>query len=153
MRVRAATPGDAPALAALEAVLFGLDAWSEAPVLEEIVGPGRRALVAVEGEEVLGYVVTRSTGEVADLQRIAVRPDQQRRGLAHRLLGEALALAREDGVERVLLEVSTTNSGALRFYAAEGFEVVDRRRRYYRDGSDAVVMGRSPQQATAAGRG
>ena len=42
----------------------------------------------------------------------------------------------------MLLEVSAGNAGARAFYAAEGFVEIDRRRRYYRDGSDAVVMAR-----------
>jgi ribosomal protein S18 acetylase RimI-like enzyme len=42
----------------------------------------------------------------------------------------------------MLLEVSAANVGALGFYAAEGFGEIDRRRRYYRDGTDAVVLQR-----------
>jgi ribosomal-protein-alanine N-acetyltransferase len=40
----------------------------------------------------------------------------------------------------VLLEVSETNAGARAFYAAHGAVELDRRRRYYRDGSDALVL-------------
>jgi len=54
--------------------------------------------------------------------------------------GEGVA---EDGARRLLLEVSAENEVALRFYATAGFAEIDRRRRYYRDGSDALVLGRS----------
>ena len=40
----------------------------------------------------------------------------------------------------MLLEVAAGNEAALAFYAAEGFTEIDRRRRYYRDGTDAVVL-------------
>ena len=40
---------------------------------------------------------------------------------------------------------SAFNAAASAFYAAEGFAPIDRRRRYYRDGSDAVVMERPPR--------
>ena len=40
----------------------------------------------------------------------------------------------------MLLEVSAANAGAIAFYEAHGFARIDVRRRYYRDGSDAVVM-------------
>jgi ribosomal protein S18 acetylase RimI-like enzyme len=40
----------------------------------------------------------------------------------------------------MLLEVSAANTGALAFYAASGFVEIDRRPRYYRDGTDAVVL-------------
>jgi ribosomal-protein-alanine acetyltransferase len=151
--LRPATPADAPALAALEAALFGVDAWSEAAVLGELDGPGREAVVAVDGGEVVGYAITLRSGDLADLQRIAVRPDHQRRGLARRLLEEVLDQTRDEGADRMLLEVSASNTAALAFYAAADFVEIDRRRRYYRDGTDAVVMRRSLRNACCGGRG
>ena len=143
--IRPAAATDVPSLLALEADLFGPDAWSEASLRDELDGPGRRAVVLVSGAEVVAYAVTMRAGDVVDLQRIAVRPDRQRQGLAARLLADALAAARADGADRMLLEVSTDNTPALAFYAAEGFVEIARRKRYYRDGSDAVVMERKGQ--------
>jgi ribosomal protein S18 acetylase RimI-like enzyme len=88
---------------------------------------------------VVGYVVVRVGPDVADLHRIAVAPAARRRGLARRLLAEVGPLP------RLLLEVSADNDEARAFYAAEGFTELARRRRYYRDGSDAVVMERPPR--------
>jgi ribosomal-protein-alanine N-acetyltransferase len=138
--LRAATSDDVGAVHALEAEVFALDAWSEESVREELTGPRRRALVACH-PEVVGYVVTAVAGDVLDLQRIAVHPAHRRRGLARELLAAALAEPGH-GVRRVLLEVGAGNPAALAFYAAAGFTEIDRRRRYYRDGSDAVVMER-----------
>jgi ribosomal-protein-alanine N-acetyltransferase len=135
--LRRATPDDVAAVHALEQQVFALDAWSEQSVREELTGPRRRALVACR-PEVVGYVVTAAAGDVLDLQRIAVHP-------AHRLARELLTAALDrpqDGVHRVLLEVAADNPAALAFYTDAGFVEVDRRRRYYRDGSDAVVMER-----------
>jgi ribosomal-protein-alanine N-acetyltransferase len=50
--------------------------------------------------------------------------------------------ARAGRADRLLLEVRETNEGALAFYAAHGFEEIDRRPRYYRDGATAIVMRR-----------
>lgn len=140
--VRPAEAGDVPAVAALEQDVFGVDAWSTAAVADELAGPGRDALVAEADGAVIGYAVTRAAGDVVDLQRIAVAPTWQRRGVARDLLAALVANARRSDVppDRMLLEVSAANTAALAFYAAEGFAEVDRRRRYYRDGTDAVVM-------------
>jgi ribosomal-protein-alanine N-acetyltransferase len=89
--------------------------------------------------EVVGYVVVAVAGDVVDLQRIAVRESHRRGGLARLLLRQV----RPSDVP-LLLEVSAANLPALRFYGAEGFTEIDRRRRYYRDGSDAVVMRLAP---------
>jgi len=138
VRVRAAREEDVTAVHALETEVFGADAWSAASVREELTGPRRRALVACD-PEVVGYVVTASAGDVVDLQRVAVHPGHRRRGLARRLLAAAVEQCDAD---RMLLEVAAGNEAALAFYAAEGFTEIGRRRDYYRDGSDAVVMER-----------
>lgn len=138
MTLRPATADDVDAVAALEAEVFGADAWSRAAVRSELTGERRVALVAC-APDVVGYAVTVSAGDVVDLQRIAVRPEHRRQGLASRLLAAVSELA---GGDRMLLEVRAGNTAALAFYAAEGFAEIDRRRRYYRDGSDAVVMER-----------
>jgi len=133
--------------------LFGGDAWSEAAVLDELEGPGRHAVAAVEDGDVLGYAVTMRSADLVDLQRIGVRPDRRRGGVARALLEEVLEDAIVQGANRMLLEVSAVNAAALGFYAAAGFVEIDRRRRYYRDGSDAVVMRRSLGRSACGGRG
>lgn len=143
MILRPATPDDAPAIAAIDNVLFAGDAWSLPSVVAEISGEDRFAVVTDSDGELLGYAMTMCTGEVVDLQRIGVLPAYQRRGVAHSLLAEAFDHARADGGHRMLLEVSSTNHDALAFYAAEGFVEIDRRRRYYSDGSDGLVLRRS----------
>jgi ribosomal-protein-alanine N-acetyltransferase len=154
VNLRAATARDVTAVAALEEQLFGVDAWSAASVEAELTGPGRHALVAVTPVgRLVGYAVVMTAGDVVDLQRIGVDPRWRRRGVARSLLDALLAEVRGSVVrpERMLLEVSAVNAGALAFYAAEGFVEVDRRRRYYRDGTDAVVM-RLPLGPACGGR-
>jgi ribosomal-protein-alanine N-acetyltransferase len=146
--LRPAGAGDVAPVAVLERLLFGVDAWSEPQVREELTGERRQAWVV--GEPVVGYAVTMAAGDVVDLQRIAVHPDHQRQGLARILLDAAVAAGKAARADRMLLEVSAANAAALAFYAAAGFVEIDRRRRYYRDGTDAVVM-RLPLAATACG--
>ena len=94
----------------------------------------------VQENRVVGYAVSRVAGDVADLHRIAVAPEHRRSGVARALLDELRRAARDDGATRMLLEVGAGNQEALAFYAAEGFTEIDRRPRYYRDGSDALVL-------------
>lgn len=133
---------DVAAVATLEAVALGVDAWSESLVEQGIAGtvPTIHYLVMREDAAVVGYAVVSAAGDVAELQRIAVDPGRRRGGIATELLDEVVRKARAEGAERVLLEVREDNSGALAFYAARGFAEVARRPRYYRDGATAVVM-------------
>ena len=97
--------------------------------------PGRRFVVA---DDLSGYAVTMTAGDIVDLLRIGVRPEARRSGLASRLLDELLVGT--DDASRMLLEVSVTNAAALGFYVARQFSVIDVRPHYYRDGSEALVM-------------
>lgn len=149
----AADPAVVDAVAALEADVFGLDAWSAVQVAEELGGAGRRTWVLEEDGALVGYAVTWRSGDVVDLQRIAVHPWKRHRGLARALLAEAVAAGRADGADRMLLEVGAGNAAALGLYAAAGFVEIDRRPRYYRDGADAVVLRLPLAAARCGGRG
>lgn len=140
--IRTATAEDAPALESLEVELFGAGAWGGADLLGGEAGPARWVRVVTDQDDaVTAYVVTTGPADAVDLLRIGVRPDHQRQGLAGILLTAALDAAREElGAERMLLEVSDANVPAVRLYHGHGFEVIDRRRRYYPDGSDALIM-------------
>lgn len=143
-RVRRATPHDAAAVVALEEAGLGEDAWS-AGLLVEVVGgtvPTVHALVAEKDGEVLGYAAGSLVVDVAELQRLVVAGPARRRGVARALLDALLALARDAGARRLLLEVRADNEGARAFYAASGLVEVGRRPRYYRDGEAALVLER-----------
>lgn len=135
--IRLATEGDLADVAVLEAELFGPDAWDDVALRAELDGPGRRFVVAVD-EVLSGYAVSRSIGEVVDLQRIAVSPAHQRTGVATALLDDLLAHPGE--ADRMMLEVGAANVAAIAFYRRNGFAELATRPRYYRDGSDALVM-------------
>lgn len=141
--LRSAGEADVPPLTALERDAFGPDAWSATAVAAELTGPGRTSVVAEDDAGVLvGYAVTRTAGDVADLQRVVVAESARRAGVATTLLTHLAACAAGEGARRLLLEVSEVNAAAVACYRRLGFVEIDRRRRYYRDGTDALVMQR-----------
>jgi [ribosomal protein S18]-alanine N-acetyltransferase len=140
--IRPATLADLADLAALEELLFPDDMWSADQLTEELTAPHRQGWVWEDGS-VLGYAITMTVGDLADLQRIGVHPARQRSGVAKALLTAAMEAAKVGRADRMLLEVSAANTAAVGFYAAAGFTEIDRRPRYYKDGSDAIVMRRS----------
>lgn len=143
--IRRGTPADLPAVADLEAEIFAGDPWSESALAELVSHAGRDWWVATdEAPEsvcaVSGYALIGRSGEVAELLRLGVRPAARRQGLARDLLGTAVDAAAAAGAERMLLEVAADNEAALPLYRAAGFDRIDVRRRYYRDGTDALVL-------------
>jgi ribosomal-protein-alanine N-acetyltransferase len=143
-QVHPADVDDTEAVARLEQDCLGVDAWSEGLVREGIAGdlPTISYLVAEAGSVVVGYAVTSSAGDIAELQRIAVAEPSRRQGIAAQLLAAVVDEARRTPADRLLLEVREDNHGAISFYAGQGFVEIDRRPKYYADGTTAVVMRR-----------
>jgi [ribosomal protein S18]-alanine N-acetyltransferase len=140
--IRDAGSADAEAIVALETTCQGIDAWSEWLIRDGIGGglPTVRYLVAEVDGRVVGYAVASYAGDIAELQRIGVEPTSRRSGIATALLDQVVTEAPTTGADRLLLEVRENNAGALAFYADRGFIEIDRRPRYYRDGTTAVVL-------------
>jgi ribosomal-protein-alanine N-acetyltransferase len=142
-----------PRIVALEHLLFGLSAWSEIMVREELDGPGRW-YVGIDGDDLVrgeGSLTTTSRcvayaglwfdGDVAQVMTIGVAPSAQRRGLGATLLTALLDEARELRAGAVLLEVRVDNAPAIALYERFGFTVLGRRRRYYQpEDVDAWTM-------------
>lgn len=93
--------------------------------------------------ELRGYVVLMPTVEEAELLTIGVAATQQRKGLGRAILLEMLGVARSRNMQRVFLEVRSSNAAAIALYRSAGFSDVGVRRGYYRDAAgseDAIVM-------------
>jgi ribosomal-protein-alanine acetyltransferase len=141
--IRPAVEADLPRLAALEAASFP-DPWSAALLAGELAHPGGVMLVAGAGggAPLSGYACFRLGAGEAELLRVAVEPAARNRGIARRLLAAGLDRLRTAGTVSCYLEVRPANAGALAAYGALGFTLCGRRRAYYRDGSDALVLRR-----------
>jgi [ribosomal protein S18]-alanine N-acetyltransferase len=78
--------------------------------------------------------------EEAHITVLPVDPRYQRRGLGQWLLVQLLLSACSRSLQRATLEVRPSNSRALALYESFGFETLGRRRRYYADGEDALIL-------------
>jgi ribosomal-protein-alanine N-acetyltransferase len=93
------------------------------------------------GSNVVGMVDVWLILEEAHIATLAVHPDYRGNGIAASLLQKVLFKAYELGARRAMLEVRASNQAAQSLYKGFGFEIVTRRRRYYRDNNeDALLM-------------
>jgi [ribosomal protein S18]-alanine N-acetyltransferase len=134
-----AGPAHAAALAAIHGASFPPgQRWGADAMALELALPGVFALIDPRG----GMVMARVAADEAEILTLAVHPALRRQGLARALLDGAAAIAAAEGAVTLFLEVALRNAGARALYAAAGFVEVGRRRRYYADGDDAMVMRR-----------
>lgn len=142
MRIRAATPADVAAIAALnvkawkaayrghmpDAFLDELDpnkaAHGWVRVIEQAT---RHVLVATEADSLVGYCSMVSSRDAdaspaaAELATIYVDPTRWRSGIGRALLTELLSVVREQAFTSLTLWVLTANARARAFYEAAGF--------------------------------
>ena len=139
--LRDMTEADVAAVEALERRLFPVDAWPLQMFFDELSQPEtRRYIVAEAAGEIIAYAGLMCIEPIADVQTIAVVPEFEGRGIGSAILTELIEEARRRRAADVLLEVRADNPRAQHLYLRFGFEQIHVRPRYYRDGTDALIM-------------
>ncbi|RSX56099.1 ribosomal-protein-alanine N-acetyltransferase RimI [Bifidobacterium dolichotidis] len=155
----------------LEQQLFGAGSWTLGMVSQELSAPARTYLLDIEpaedtadedtvlhstsgaseagnsadaglaNQQLCGYAGFWYDGDDAEIMTIGVAKQFQQQGRGARLLQALIDAAREQGANRMLLEVRTDNEPALALYEHFGFERLGLRKRYYMpEGKDAYTM-------------
>ncbi|MET7286124.1 ribosomal protein S18-alanine N-acetyltransferase [Streptomyces sp. NPDC005573] len=143
----------------LEKDLFPEDAWSRGMFWSELAharGPGanRRYVVAELDGRIVGYAGLASSGDLGDIQTIAVARTRQGTGLGARLLTELLRAATSFECAEVMLECRVDNVRAQKLYERFGFAPIGFRRGYYQPGNvDALVMRLSTESDSGSAAG
>jgi ribosomal-protein-alanine N-acetyltransferase len=142
-RIRTAGPFDLDEIARIESESF-LVPWKREFFSSELVEPHRyvRVLGRDDGGQprIGGYLFAVALYEEFHVNKIATDLRLRHQGYGRVLLEDALARARSAGSAAVTLEVRISNSAARGFYRSYGFTEAYRRRAYYQDGEDALVL-------------
>jgi [ribosomal protein S18]-alanine N-acetyltransferase len=138
VRLRRLGYGDLPSVISIERRSFPTP-WSLAMFVLELSKPSGICLAAIEGDELLGYLVCSRYDQVWHLMNVAVDPRRRRAKVATRLISNLF----ETAGDRLpfTLEVRVSNREAIAMYERFGFRSAGVRRRYYHDnGEDALIM-------------
>jgi [ribosomal protein S18]-alanine N-acetyltransferase len=139
--IRAFSYTDLPQVLAIERRAF-TSPWSLSMFVLELSKPSGIYLAAVQGSEIVGYVICARYVEAYHVMTLAVAPEHRREGIASILLDAVIERAGEDA--NYTLEVRVSNAGAIALYERYGFRGVGTRPRYYADnGEDAIIMWRA----------
>ena len=127
-------------IAELEKMCFR-DPWSENSIASELNNRLSLWFVAVQEEQVIGYVGSQTVLGETDMMNIAVHPNYRKQGVGTELIEhliEALALR---GSHSLMLEVRISNEAAISVYKKLGFTEVGCRKNYYRNPKeDALIL-------------
>jgi [ribosomal protein S18]-alanine N-acetyltransferase len=92
-------------------------------------------------KRIVGMTVLWKVLDEIHIGTFAVHPEFRRLGIGKQLLKVVLDEARSEGASHAWLEVRRSNLSAQQLYRQFGFDVLDVRKKYYKDnGEDALVM-------------
>ncbi|MCE2913881.1 MAG: GNAT family N-acetyltransferase [Pseudomonadota bacterium] len=150
-----ATEGVRPDLATEALGHYGTDAFRS-----RLIEARRRFVLGERGPGLVGFaevilqasVAPGSTVFGAELVRLYVQPKAQARGIGRALLQRSEGLAEEAGLPAVWLTAWEHNSGALAFYAKQGYETIGATRYEFqgRRYTNHVLARRLPRRVGAA---
>ena len=138
MNITLATAAQADILTTLDRSVPFSAHWSVEDWQAELAQPTARIWCAQEDGQIIGFVVLRGACGQWELLNIAVEAGHQRQGIATSLLRHVLATL---GTEQITLEVSAVNLAARALYQKVGFVELGVRKQFYKDGTDALIMG------------
>jgi ribosomal-protein-alanine N-acetyltransferase len=139
MEIISANLLDINTLRIFEKICFAQDAWPLFDLIAVLSLSGVVRLKAVEQNRMIGFVAgdPRPGEGFSWVSTLAVLPEYRGRGIGRALLE---ACEKQLPTQRVHLSVRPSNEEAIRMYKFSGYYVIDRWKKYYNDGEDAIVM-------------
>lgn len=135
--IRFLVPGDLPEILDIERASFP-DPWSLDSFRGTILNERFVSLGIFQGG-LRGYLIAVKVVDELHILNIAVRKEKRRMGLGGVLMDYVFKLY-EGSIKFAYLEVRISNESAIKFYSMRGFRSAGIRKRYYRDGEDALLM-------------
>ena len=89
--------------------------------------------------EVIGICAIQLVIDEAQINYFSVNKEFRRKGFGSYLMRYLIKRCEELNIKKIILEVSETNDAAKNFYSHFQFYTVGKRKKYYKDGSDALL--------------
>lgn len=140
LTIREMQPGDVARARDIEKACFGVH-WTATNFEKELASGNGAHLVALWGDELVGYIGYWLILEEVHITAVAVDPQYRRMGIGEQLLIAMTDHCKTKGAKWMTLEVRVSNVAAQKLYEKYGFKVLGRRKQYYHDNQeDALVM-------------
>lgn len=124
--------------------------WSSDGYQREIESPNSELLILkTASNQVIGLGCLWAILDEAHITTLAIHPHHRRRKLGQFLLTRLLQEACRRELTHATLEVSTANQSAQMLYSRFGFKIAGRRKKYYKNGEDALILWRNYLQESA----
>jgi len=138
--IRTMTGQDCAIVAGLEKEIFTMP-WSEEGFRSAVLIPQNVFLVAEDAGEICGYLGMYTSIDEGEITNVGVAPSYRNQGIGHKLVQAALAMAKQQDLTKIVLEVRVSNASAIHLYEKCGFVNVGVRKGFYEQPKeDAYIM-------------
>ncbi len=114
--------------------------WNYDILADELANTTSTYWVAKQQENIVGFGGYKTIVDEVHIMNIVTRVDKRGRKIATKLLHTMLEQAKQQQPALITLEVNENNTPAICLYQKAGFVEVGRRKRYYDNKEDAIIM-------------
>ncbi len=116
--------------------------WSAAQYQREFESPNSDILILidVDRQSIMAFGCVWAIVDEAHITILAVHPDYRHQGFGQLMLWGLLQASVDRELARATLEVRVDNAAALQLYEKFGFKVAGRRKKYYDNIDDALIL-------------
>ena len=138
--IRKMQPEDLAEVCKIEKDNFSLP-WSEKSFLESMERDDTVFLVALEDEDVAGYIGCYCIAGAGEITNVAVKASHRRKGIGGKLLQKLYEKGAALDTQEYFLEVRESNEAAIGLYLRQGFVKEGIRKNFYeKPVENAVIM-------------
>ncbi|MBQ3116036.1 MAG: ribosomal protein S18-alanine N-acetyltransferase [Clostridia bacterium] len=116
------------------------DGWTEEMINSGFNLERLNAFGVKDNERIIGVITYSIAGDTADIEDVVVDKNYRRKGVATSLVNAVIESVKQKNATKLFLEVREKNQGAIAFYKTQNFVEINRRKNYYPDGENAIVM-------------
>ncbi len=99
-------------------------------------------LVVEKDMDIIGFAIGIEQKKEGHILVIAIRDGFKRMGIGTFLMKKLIDVYEKKGINKLKLEVRTSNIAAISMYKKMGFKITNRLKRYYENGEDGFVLRR-----------
>ncbi len=121
--------------------------WSINQWQEELNNPSRLRIGIREETTLVGLAIGCYALEEINITLIAVAPSYQKLGIGKLIVKSLISQAKKNGAKVATLEVKEKNLAGQSLYKSLNFKQIGYRKRFYSDGSDAIILQRSTDKS------
>ena len=115
-------------------------AWGKKEMEKELENKNAVYFCAKKDEKTVGFIGMWNIAGEGNITNVAVHPDFRRNKIGELLVNEMISYSKSSNIAFLTLEVNENNKNAYSLYKKCGFYEIGRRKKYYSNKFDAILM-------------